>query len=242
MSEASFVTRLRFELLRRGCPWTATHRILRETAGHYTDLEQSALDHGCSPADATVRAAAELGDPAVLAARHVAARQKTYWCGRHPVLGFLVLPLFLIPVFFTLLSLGAGLGFGLVFYGNFTVMTILQHDPAEFQFMQLLVQPLSVLAKLLISLFLVRHVRRCALPFKWVIGVCVICLVHAVADYVDISPTHWTIGLGVPLHLTSQWLNGFIPLLVAAVTYAGWQRRLRRCEQAVQSFPPASLV
>jgi hypothetical protein len=232
MSKNQFLARLHFELLRRGCPGFATHRILRETAGHFADLVQSASAQGLSSIDAETRAAAELGDPAVLAAQHLQVRQKAFWCGRHPVLGFLVFPLILIPVFYMLLCLGTGLGIGLVYYGNFTVIADLRHDPAEFQFMSLFVQPIGILVNLLISIFLIRHVRRCALPFKWVIGVSVICLIHAVCDYIGIDPKYWTMGLGLPLHLTSQCLNGLVPLLVVLVTYAWSQRQLRLCEQA----------
>ena len=80
-------------LLELGCPATQARDKARELADHHADLKQAALEEGFSETEAEARAAAQLGEPAGLAERLARAMRQSSWWGRHPVIGFCLLPL-----------------------------------------------------------------------------------------------------------------------------------------------------
>jgi len=93
MPDSNPIEQLRLQLAMRGCPARAARRIVRESAEHSEDLQRVALTSGLSPAEAAAQAAGQLGDPAMLAERYVAAMRKCRGLGWLPFLAFAVLPL-----------------------------------------------------------------------------------------------------------------------------------------------------
>jgi hypothetical protein len=93
MPDPNPIQQLQRRLVELGCPANAVRRIVRETAEHYEDLQRAAQAQGLPPADSTARAAEQLGDPNVLAERHIEALRKSSWWGRCPHFAFGILPL-----------------------------------------------------------------------------------------------------------------------------------------------------
>ncbi len=140
------IEQLQRRLVELGCPALTVRRIVRETAEHYEDLQQAAVRQGLPPAEAARLAAEQLGDPAVLAERHVAAWRNTLAGGFWPGVALVLSPLVVLGLplvfwvgcpFFTFLA--AFLGFELV-----------RRAPAKSKWMILLACALTALEALLI--------------------------------------------------------------------------------------------
>src|SRR6185312_6196639 len=59
---------------------------------HHADLKHHAMEEGLSEADAEARADQRLGEPVALAECLASALRQSSWWGRHPVIGFALLP------------------------------------------------------------------------------------------------------------------------------------------------------
>src|SRR5262245_13778136 len=101
-----------FEL---GCPARYSRRSVAESSEHFDDLIDARIEECLEPATARVRATEELGDPTILAERLVASFRQASWWGRHPIIGFCLLP----PLALMLLLLATVFGiYGLFLLGN----------------------------------------------------------------------------------------------------------------------------
>jgi hypothetical protein len=118
MPEVPSIERLQRRLVELGCPAEIVRRIVRETAEHYEDLWQAAMRQGLPPAEAARLAAEQLGDPAVLAERHVVAWRNTFASGFWPRAALVLSPLVVVGLplvfwagcpFFTFLAAFLGL-------------------------------------------------------------------------------------------------------------------------------------
>src|SRR6185436_4837334 len=96
MHSGMVIEQFRQRLIELGCPHGRIRRDIRELSDHHEDLRNAALEEGLSEAAADARAAQQLGEPVALAEHLAAALRNSSWWGRHPVLGFCVLPPFVI--------------------------------------------------------------------------------------------------------------------------------------------------
>src|ERR1700679_2626357 len=92
MPEATVIAQFERRLVELGCPSRPLSARVRELADHHEDLKQAALEAGLPEAEATARASTQLGDPLLLAENAVLLLRRASWWGRHPLLGFGVLP------------------------------------------------------------------------------------------------------------------------------------------------------
>src|ERR1051326_35563 len=79
-------------LIELGCPRRYAQRSVAEFAEHLEDLTQARIEEGLETTNARAHASEQLGDPAILAERLVASYRQSSWWGRHPVIGFCLLP------------------------------------------------------------------------------------------------------------------------------------------------------
>jgi hypothetical protein len=207
MHKTAFVSLFEHRLLQLGCPAAQARRNARELSDHYEDLTAFALEEGLPEARAEARAAARLGDPRALAERLAANLRRSSWCGRHPFIGFCLLPsvgmfllLFLVP-FVTLMAVkgsmsatrwqalaDGGTGYGLLagalqcsFYG-------------------------SLLA---LMTALCRLAQRAAVGLKWTLPACALCALHAAFISLWVEPH----SLRVVYLTQPNWVCASIPLL-----------------------------
>src|SRR5580698_8230768 len=94
MPDAGVIGQFERRLVELGCPGTQARRKAQELADHHADLKQAALEDGLSETEAEARAVAQLGEPVGLAEKLAYILRQSSWWGRHPVLGFCLLPLF----------------------------------------------------------------------------------------------------------------------------------------------------
>src|SRR3954452_7058489 len=93
MPSALSIQQLERRLFELGCPPQKLRRKVRELADHHEDLKHAALEEGLSESDAEARADEQLGEPAGLAEQIVCVLRRSSWWGRHPIIGFCLLPL-----------------------------------------------------------------------------------------------------------------------------------------------------
>ena len=229
MSDLLF--RFHRRLLELGCPPRRARLIVREIADHHDDLLAAARAAGLDPAAAQARADAELGDPLTLAERHVAVLRQSSWWGRHPLLGFGLLPFLLTP-FLWLLWLGLGIEtISLLMYGgNSVAFGHAVNDPYYFYRFALALELFCQLGFAVIALLFCGLARRFALGAKWTIIACAFVAFYAFILWARITPHNFALYVGVlfwkfPFNSLAKPL---IPLLVAIVFHLSQRRALAR--------------
>jgi hypothetical protein len=135
MPKTAFIDTVGRALRDRGLPREYISRAVREVSEHLEDLRAEAGEQGLSFAGAADYATRTLGDPQRLAAELAESLQQATWYGRHPVLGFGLLPVALFTgLFLWLLVLGtliggaAGWWAGTVSATGRTLLTIAIHS------------------------------------------------------------------------------------------------------------------
>jgi len=84
------------ELVRRGLPVDYAERAGTELADHFGDLAAELVASGLDEAAASQEAARRLGPQRMLVKKTVRAYQRRHWCGRWPLVSFVLAP---IPAF-----------------------------------------------------------------------------------------------------------------------------------------------
>jgi hypothetical protein len=235
MSEPTPITQLRRHLAQLGCPARPARRIADEMADHLADLENAARHEGLSAADAAARAAYELGDPATLAEQHVAVLQRERWWGRHPRLGFGLVPLFAAPV---LWILGWALAVTIVVHvsrwGHFGRLDF--SGPVIFGLGVLAMNATNFALLALIALWFCRLALLA----------CAICSGYGFVSYVSLAPHSFTVGLWASAHYWrdvpgqfTPWANAAVPLLMAGAAYARQKRAIAEADEGEPTKEPA---
>jgi hypothetical protein len=205
-----------------GCPSSRLPGMVREFADHYEDLKQNGLTEGLLERDAEVQAQKRIGDSIFLAEQTVAVLRRSSWWGRHPVIGFCVLPFFALPPAWALCGTMLGgfcwlLGriFGPAYSFDRATAHALASDPETFHtFATPLNNALTCVSILLITFVFLSLVSRAALGLKWKLITCAICGLNSFVCYATIDPNSVFVGYGCP---SPNWIYTAIPLLAAVV-------------------------
>ena len=215
-----------------GCAEKLARRKIRELAEHHEDLKQDAREEGLSEPDAESRANTLLGEPAGLAERLAAALRRSSWWGRHPLLGFCVLPPFVI-----LLLLAGGLwleltvGKALLTPEQFSKMA---DGGTGLDFIRECFAGTYFAAIALTAILFCTLARRTVRGMKWGWIACGMCALHGVFFYVSITPHTLAVGYGSHLN----WAGMGIPLGIALVAWARLRHaasQVRRMEFGMQN-------
>ncbi len=204
-------------LVELDCPPAQLRRRLRELADHHEDLKRDALEEGLSETDAEAQADKLLGEPAVLAAQLAATLRQSSWWGRHPIVGFCLLPpLAIFSFFFLTLYFDYG-----ICYVSLPKEQIsdLANSGRELKFCQWLVTGNFYASTILTAALFATLARRTVAGMKWTLILCVLCALLGAFFYVAISPHNITLGLWTHL----QWTGLLLPLAVAGGAW--WRRR-----------------
>ena len=81
------------DLIRCGLPADYANRAVAELADHHSDLVDELQAAGWTESHAVLEASRRLGEPRALAKKTVREYQRRYWCGRWPLLTFLLGPI-----------------------------------------------------------------------------------------------------------------------------------------------------
>jgi hypothetical protein len=233
MPEAIVIAQFERRLIEMGCPARRLAEYVHELGEHYEDLKQAALEEGLPEKEAEAQARELLGDPVFLAETAVAILRQSSWWGRHPVLGFCVLPIpaFIIAGAVCLAFMGGlcwllGFIFGPAYRIDASIGHALSDDAGAFK---MFVTPFNTGTHLgaifLVLLVFCWMARRAAMGLKWMLAACASCAFISVYAVFEIRPRQ--ILLMVSSN-PSNLLLAATPLLVAFGIFVGQRLRERR--------------
>ena len=237
MPEAAVIAQFERRLVELGCPARRLAEKVRELAEHHEDLRHAALEEGLSEREAGVRADAQLGDPVVLAENALTLLRQSYWWGRHPIIGFCLLPLLgFIPAWAGCWAIlwGSCWLLGRVFGPAYTIdqqmASAFTDDPALFKgYVTPANVGLTLGAVLAVVLAFSWLARRSAAGLKWMLTACAFCSLNSYFGFTDIQPHNVIVGYWFGYGWRSpQWIYAGIPLLVATAIFLGQRRRETR--------------
>ena len=160
-------------------------------------------------------------------------RQSSWW-GRHPILGFCVLPVVgFIPAITVCWGIFLGLCwlFGRVFGSAYTIdgkaANALCDDLAAFHSFAGPVNAMVMLAAIFaVVVVFCRLARRAAVGMKWMLAACAVCsLISLLDNNSGIQPHAFTIRFGWP---PAHWFYPALPLLLAVGMFVNQRRRENR--------------
>lgn len=217
MRKEEFISTFEKHLLRVGCPVGQARRTACEVSDHFDDLKADALQSGLSEAESEAQASAKLGDPKTLAERLASSLRRTSWWGRHPLVGFLLVPsvgMFLLMTLAPCVVLAAAKGA----LSAARWREVSDGGPG-YEIFALSVQTAFYGSLLALMAFICRRAMRAVVGVKWILGACFLCSLHAAFINVYIFPHSMYVGyLRQP-----NWFCASIPLLCAlAVTSRQW--------------------
>jgi hypothetical protein len=227
----------RRRLLELGCPPARALPIVREVADHRDDLIHAALAAGLDPAAARARADAELGHPLTLAERHVAVLRQSSWWGRHPLLGFGLVPFLAVPVLWGLwLGLGIELLCLLLYGGNYVAFGHAGNNPQHLPRFALALQLFCQLGFAANALLFCWLGRRWALGPRWTFLACGLVAFHAFCLWARVVPHNFSIFYGASFYIWKfpfiNFANAAIPLLIAILFHFTQRRAIARLTPA----------
>ena len=233
MPDAIIIAQFERRLVEMGCPGRRLTEYVHELAEHFEDLKQAALEEGLPEKDAEAQARELLGDPVFLAENAVTILRQSSWWGRHPVLGFVVLPW---PAFIVagLVSWGilAGLCWllGFIFGPAYRVDASIGHALSDnVEAFKTFVAPFNTGTHLgavfLVPLVFCWMARRAAMGLTWMLAACASCAFISIYAISEIRP-HQVIFM-VSSNPSNQLLAA-TPLLVAIGLFIGQRLRARR--------------
>lgn len=225
MNKQVFLQQFERRAVELGCPKRKLRPKIEELDLHYDFIKRVGLKEHLSEFDAEARASKELGEPAVLGEEAAISVRRASWWGRHPIIGFILLPI---------LMLGPAL-VGSVFLMVMLVLAFFR--PSQVQYYGEALWSGSIAVKdtrhLIALLFSVYYLaltmlplpfgwmaRRSASGWKWAVVPCLICAAQAM--FLQIRFNMRT-GLTLNYFWSSPiWWGAIGPLLIAA---AAWWRQ-----------------
>ena len=233
MPEAISIAQFHRRLVEMGYPSRRLRDKVRELSEHHEDLKQAGVEEGLSEQEAERRADDQLGDPVRLAESAVMLLRRSSWWGRHPLIGFGLVPVFAFIFAWTVcLALFLGLCwllghvFGSAYNFDAQLANALGDDPKVFDHFAAPVNAgMAFGAILLVITALWGLARRAAVGWKWVLLACAVCSAIGLFSNAGIRPHAIMFGFWWP---PKQWLHAAVPLLVAALIFAIQRRRERR--------------
>jgi hypothetical protein len=217
-----------FEL---GCPARYSQRSVAELSEHFEDLIDARIEEGLAPATARSRASEELGDSTILAERLVVSFRQASWWGRHPIIGFCLMPPLALMLFLPATAFGL---YGLFLVGNlFSRHAIPLNEfksavlmaPAAFaEWNTPLLSLLHSVPIAITTVLFCKLVARSGSGMKWLMVTCGVCSASGFFTWTGFSPSGFYLGYGSPA--VHNWISAVIPLLFAASIFAWRKRRL----------------
>lgn len=242
MHEPLVIAQFERRLIQMGCPARRIAENIRELREHYDDLKQAGLDEGLPEKEAEKFACESLGHPVQLAENVVLLWRQSSWWGRHPFVGFCLLPLpvFLLgwlmffPVFCGVCWL-LGRIFGPVYTFDKQTLDFVSDNSDTFaSWMTSMNATASLAAISLVLIVFHRMARRAAVGISWLVAACLSCALINLLNWSELRPHAITCGLGWP---PEHWSYAAIPILVAAAFLIGqWYRQHRL--SGIPSAPP----
>jgi hypothetical protein len=224
MPDAPAIEQFARRLVELGCPTRSVRCCVQELSDHHQDLKNAALEGGMSEADAEDRADELLGEPVALAEHLAAVLRNSSWWGRHPWIGYCLLPPFtLITVVLLCLSLEALLG---NLYFNADELRALTDTAPGIELARAAVAGTYYATVALTALLFCWLARRSSSGMKWVLAACAVCSLHSYFYKLGVSPHNFSMGYSFSSRV-QELIAPAIPLVVAAA-FMAWHWRTKR--------------
>jgi hypothetical protein len=231
MHRSSSIEQLRMELLRKGLPGDYVAKTVQELADHWEDLKSEALDESLPRLQAEAIANRRLGSVEDLARSISNSMRSVTWLGRHPFIGFGILPLA------GLISWWIGMLFIGVWYTG-ALPRIAENDltaPVNWEFLLVWTNWTAQSAGIVLPAFCCYLARRHYCGFRWALVGCGILALHNFLHFIKVTPpadgvlAGITWGYGFRLGLP-QWnsVTSAAPLVVFLVFWLGGLKQVRR--------------
>src|SRR5436190_5041500 len=196
MRKEEFVQELSKKLARLGWPTAQIERTAREVSDHWEDLENEGREQGLIP-DAIAHSASErIGNLESLVGLHDESMRKAHWCGRHPVVSFVLLPPIALLVWFLgwgAMAAGAG-----QLYGK--LLGLQQPFWSSFVLVLITAKAIEYTGLFSIAALFCWWARQSFCGFKWSWIACFACAGHGLVSHVTVHAhsLQWAYGVGVP--------------------------------------------
>jgi hypothetical protein len=215
-----------------GCPAGYAQRSVAELGEHFEDSAQAYIADGLESSAVDARVSQRIGEPEILAEQLVASYRVASWWGRHPIIGFCLLPpvtlMILLPA--TVLVL-----YGLFLLGNLFSRHAIPLDefkravitaPSAFvEWNNPLLYFIHSVPIAITTILFCKLVARSASGMNWFLITCGVCSLSGFFTWTGFSPNGFYLGYGSPA--THNWISAAIPWLIAAGVF-GWRtHRLR---------------
>ena len=224
MPDALPIEQFARRLVELGCPTRRVRCCVQELSDHHQDLKNAALEGGMSEADAEDRADELLGEPIALAEHLAAVLRNSSWWGRHPWIGYCLLPPFtLITVVLLCLSLEALLG---NLYFNADELRALTDTAPGIELARAAVAGTNYASIALTALLFCWLARRSSSGMKWALAACAVCSLHSYFYKLGVSPHNFSMGYYFSSQV-GELIAPAIPLVVAAA-FMAWHWRTKR--------------
>jgi hypothetical protein len=217
-----------FEL---GCPARYSQRSVAELAEHFEDLLRARSEDGLEPETARARAGEELGEPTILAERLVASFRQASWWGRHPIIGFCLLPPLALMIILPATVLGL---YALFLLGNFFSRHSIPLDefksavvtaPAAFaEWSNPLLCFIHSVPIAVNTILFCKLVSRSGSGMKWLLVTCVVCSAAGFFTWTGFSSNGFYLGYGSPS--VHNWISAAVPFFIGAAILVWRKRRL----------------
>jgi hypothetical protein len=215
-----------FEL---GCPAAYAQRSIAELGEHFEDSTEAHIGDGMEPSAAQARVSEQLGEPIILAERLVSSYRLASWWGRHPVIGFCLLPPLALMI---LLPVTALVLYGLFLFGNLFERHSIPLDefkravitaPAAFaEWNNPLLCLIHSVPIAVTTIVFCKLVARSASGMRWLLVTCGVCSLTGFFTWTGFSTSGFYLGYGTPV--AYNWISAAIPLLIAGGVF-GWRKR-----------------
>ncbi len=238
MRNAAVIGQFERRLVELDCPAARLQHQVRELADHHEDLKRSALEEGMSDADAEAWAGARLGEPVTLAEQAAAVLRQSSWWGRHRVLGFCLLPPFVLS-----LMVGVALSLDFVFgrlYFPPAIFSVLADQPPDLKFLVFALVDTTYVAMALTALMFCGLARRSAAGLRCKLAACAMCALYACGARLTVEPHSLSYSWNFPPGLPRDWIPVVIPLVVAVAAVIRHRWRLNHIAPIPVPGPPGS--
>jgi hypothetical protein len=194
------VGQVRKNLLREGLPTRYVNKIISELSEHWEDLKREGMVESVPLEIAEARADQRLGNPEELARAISSKMRSTCWLGRHPGLGFAILPLVAVVIWWVvLLLLGTWLS------GGMARLNDKDFTKVNWDLMGMWIRWTGVTGGIVLPALLCYLARRRFCGFKWALIACGVLALHNFFHSANLIPP----GLEIGSSARFTWAYGF---------------------------------
>jgi hypothetical protein len=213
----------------RSCPARKLRKQAEELDLHHDFLQHTFRKEGFSEFDAQAKASKQLGNPIALADEAADAARQASWWGRHPMIGYILLPVVMLGPALVATVLLSALAIRLRFTNEQLQALFSNQNTSALAEAKSLLRALVVIhyaVLMLLTLPFTWMARRSAVGLGWATVPCLICACQGMFLHASVGRG----GLRLYYDDGPNWLAALGPVLVAVAGFVRQWQRLRSLE------------